>query len=222
MENSNKDPISVSIIGGSGYTGAELIRLISKHPHFELNQVVANRNAGKKIQDIFPHLRHLNIPDFINLEEMNFDNVDLIFCALPHATSQEIIVRIPEGKKIIDLSADFRLEQVEEYERWYGSKHIAHSLQEEAVYGLTEIYKEKIKNGSLIACTGCNSAASLYPVLPLLSEGIINSDNLTINIGAGVSGAGRDAKQNIIHAEVSEGIKPVSYTHLTLPTTTIV
>ena len=98
MANSIKDPILVSIIGGSGYTGAELIRLISKHPHFELNQVVANRNAGKKIQDIFPHLRHLNIPDFINLEEMNFDNVDLIFCALPHATSQEIMVRIPEGK----------------------------------------------------------------------------------------------------------------------------
>ena len=208
MENSNKDPISVSIIGGSGYTGAELIRLISKHPHFELNQVVANRNAGKKIQDIFPHLRHLNIPDFINLEEMNFENVDLIFCALPHATSQEIIVRIPEGKKIIDLSADFRLEQVEEYERWYGSKHIARSLQEKAVYGLTEIYKEKIKKGSLIACTGCNSAASLYPVLPLLNEGIINSDSLIINLGAGVSGAGRDAKQNIIHAEVSEGVKP--------------
>ena len=208
MANFIKDPISVSIIGGSGYTGAELIRLISKHPHFELNQVVANRNAGKKIQDIFPHLRHLNIQDFINLEEMNFDNVDLIFCALPHATSQEIIVRIPEGKKIIDLSADFRLDQVEEYERWYGSKHIAHSLQEKAVYGLTEIYKEKIKKGSLIACTGCNSAASLYPVLPLLNEGIINSDSLIINLGAGVSGAGRDAKQNIIHAEVSEGVKP--------------
>ena len=182
MAKSVTDPISVSIIGGSGYTGAELIRLISKHPHFELNQVVANRNAGKKIQDIFPHLRHLNIPDFINFEEMNFDNVDLIFCALPHATSQEIIVRIPEGKKIIDLSADFRLEQVEEYEKWYGSKHIAPSLQVEAVYGLTEIYKEKIKEGSLIACTGCNSAATLYPIIPLLYEGVINSNNITINL----------------------------------------
>ena len=208
MFNNNKNPVSVSIIGGSGYTGAELIRLISKHSYFQLNQVVANRNAGKKIQDIFPHLRHLKLPDFISFEQMDFDNVDLIFCALPHSTSQEIIVKIPKEKKIIDLSADFRLERVEEYERWYGSEHIAHSLQEKAVYGLTEIYKEKIKNGSLIACTGCNSAATLYPVLPLLSEGVINSDNLTINIGAGVSGAGRDAKQNIIHAEISEGVKP--------------
>ena len=208
MANSVKDPISVSIIGGSGYTGAELIRLVSKHPHFQLSQVVANRNADKKIQDIFPHLRHLNLPDFINFDQMDFDNVDLIFCALPHATSQEIIVKIPEGKKIIDLSADFRLESIEEYERWYGTKHTANSLQKKAVYGLTEIYKEKIKKGSLIACTGCNSAATLYPVLPLLHEGIINSDNLTINLGAGVSGAGRDAKQNIIHSEVSEGIKP--------------
>ena len=98
MLNNNKNPVSVSIIGGSGYTGAELIRLISKHPYFELNQVVANRNAGKKIQDIFPHLRHLKLPDFISFEQMNFDNVDLIFCALPHSTSQEIIVKIPKGK----------------------------------------------------------------------------------------------------------------------------
>ena len=208
MTNSIKNQISVSIIGGSGYTGAELMRIVSRHPHFKLAQVVANRNAGKKIQDIFPHLRHLDLPDFISFEKMIFEDVDLIFCALPHATSQEIIVKIPERIKIIDLSADFRLERVEEYERWYGQKHIAPSLQEKSVYGLTEIYKQKIKEGSLIACTGCNAAATLYPVLPLLNEGIINDDNLIINLGAGVSGAGRDAKQNIIHAEVSEGVRP--------------
>ena len=208
MTNTIKKPVSVSIIGGSGYTGAELMRLIAKHPHFRLVQVVANRNAGKKIKDIFPHLRHLNLPDFITFEKMNFNEVDLIFCALPHATSQEIIVKIPERLKIIDLSADFRLEDIEEYERWYGHKHIAPSLQEKAVYGLTEIYQKKIKEGSLIACTGCNSAATLYPILPLLNEGVLSNDNLTINLGAGVSGAGRDAKQNIIHAEVSEGVKP--------------
>ena len=208
MTDSTKNPVSVSIIGGSGYTGAELMRLIAKHPHFRLVQVVANRNAGKKVEDIFPHLRHLNLPDFITFEEMIFDGIELIFCALPHATSQEIIIKIPDGMKIIDLSADFRLESIEEYERWYGQKHIAHSLQEKAVYGLTEIYQKKIKKGSLIACTGCNSAATLYPILPLLKEGVITNDNLTINLGAGVSGAGRDAKQNIIHAEVSEGVKP--------------
>ena len=100
MLNNNKNPVSVSIIGGSGYTGAELIRLISKHPYFELSQVVANRNAGKKVKEIFPHLRHLKLPDFISFEQMNFDNVDLIFCALPHSTSQEIIAKIPIGKKI--------------------------------------------------------------------------------------------------------------------------
>lgn len=95
MTNSVKDPISVSIVGGSGYTGAELIRLISKHPNFQLIQVVANRNADKKIQDIFPHLRHLKLPDFISFDQMDFNSVDLIFCALPHATSQEIILKIP-------------------------------------------------------------------------------------------------------------------------------
>ncbi len=208
MTDSIYNPVSVSIIGGSGYTGAELIRLLSKHPYFNLFQVVANRNVGKKIHNVFPHLRHLDLPDFISFKEMNFEEVDIIFCALPHATSQEIIVKIPEEKKIIDLSADFRLERVEEYERWYGKKHIAPVLQEKAVYGLTEIYKKKIKDGSLIACTGCNSAATLYPLIPLLSERVIQENNLTINLGAGVSGAGRDAKQNIIHSEVSEGVKP--------------
>ena len=99
MSKNNKNPVLVSIIGGSGYTGAELIRLISKHSYFQLNQVVANRNAGKKIKDIFPHLRHLKLPDFISFEQMNFDNVDLIFCALPHSKSQEIIVKIPKTEK---------------------------------------------------------------------------------------------------------------------------
>ena len=122
MTNGIKNPVSVSIIGGSGYTGVELMRLIAKHPHFRLVQVVANRNAGKKIEDILPHLRHLNLPDFITFE-MNFDGVELIFCALPHATSQEIIIKIPEGMKIIDLSADFRVESIGEYERWYGQNY---------------------------------------------------------------------------------------------------
>ena len=202
------ESIPVSVIGGSGYTGAELIRLISQHPNFELLEIVANRNAGKQVAEIFPHLRHLKLPKFIDFESLNFSKLKLIFCALPHATSQDLIKKIPQGIKIIDLSADFRLEDTFEYEKWYKTKHIATKLQNDAVYGLSELYRKEIGEANLIACTGCNAAATLLPILPLLKKNIIDISHITINLGAGVSGAGRAAKESTLHAEVSEGIKP--------------
>ncbi len=208
METRDLKFIPVSIIGGSGYTGGELIRLISGHPNFELIEIVANRSAGKLVEEVFPHLRHLNLSKFINFEDMNFSNAELIFCALPHATSQEIIKKIPAGIKIIDLSADFRLSDTNSYEKWYKTEHRAKDLQQHAVYGLSEFYRKEIEKAKIIACTGCNAAASLFPLLPLFKKKIIDISHLTINLGAGVSGAGRVAKENILHSEVSEGTKP--------------
>ena len=208
MESEHLESIPVSIIGGSGYTGGELIRLISGHPNFKLMEIVANRSAGKKVEDVFPHLRHLKLSAFINFQELDFSKAKLIFCALPHATSHEIIKKIPPGIKIIDLSADFRLSDPTEYENWYKTKHIAKNLQQHAVYGLSEFYREEIEKAKIIACTGCNAAASLLPLLPLLKRKIIDISQITISLGAGVSGAGRVAKENIIHSEVSEGTKP--------------
>ncbi len=208
MEPEYLESIPVSIIGGSGYTGGELIRLISSHPNFKLMEIVANRSAGKKVEEVFPHLRHLNLTTFINFEDLDFSKVKLIFCALPHATSQEIIKKIPSGIKIIDLSADFRLSDTNAYEKWYKKEHIAKELQKHAVYGLSEFYRPEIKRAKIIACTGCNAAASLFPLLPLLKRKTIEISHVTISLGAGVSGAGRVAKDNIIHSEVSEGAKP--------------
>ena len=208
MEPEYLESIPVSLIGGSGYTGGELIRLISSHPNFKLMEIVANRSAGKKVEEVFPHLRHLNLTTFINFEDLDFSKVKLIFCALPHATSQEIIKKIPSGIKIIDLSADFRLSDTNEYEKWYKKQHIAKELQKHAVYGLSEFYRTEIEKAKVIACTGCNAAASLFPLLPLLKRKTIDISHVTISLGAGVSGAGRVAKDNIIHSEVSEGAKP--------------
>jgi N-acetyl-gamma-glutamyl-phosphate reductase len=208
MQKELKTSIPVSVIGGSGYTGAELLRLIAHHPNFELIEIVANKNAGKRVEEVFPHLRNLKLPKFIAFESLCFLKVKLIFCALPHSTSQEIIKKIPQGIKIIDLSADFRLDNVEEYKKWYKTEHIAPELQKKAVYGLSEFYREEIRESSLVACTGCNAAASLFPILPLLKKKIIDIDHISINLGAGVSGAGRSPKENILHAEVSEGVKP--------------
>ncbi len=208
MEPEYLESIPVSLIGGSGYTGGELIRLISSHPNFKLMEIVANRSAGKKVEEVFPHLRHLNLTTFINFEDLDFSKAKLIFCALPHATSQEIIKKIPSGIKIIDLSADFRLRDTNAYEKWYKTEHIAKELQKHAVYGLSEFYRTEIETAKIIACTGCNAAASLFPLLPLLKRKIIDISHVTISLGAGVSGAGRVAKDNIIHSEVSEGTKP--------------
>ncbi len=208
MLEGSKKTIPVSVIGGSGYTGAELLRLIAQHPNFELIEIVANRNVGKKVEEVFPHLRHLDFPKFISFDCLDFSKVKLVFCALPHSTSQKVIKQIPPGIKIIDLSADFRLEDISEYERWYNTKHTATAIQKRAVYGLSEFYRREITNSDIIACTGCNAAASLFPILPLLKESVIDVSHITINLGAGVSGAGRAAKESILHSEVSEGIKP--------------
>ena len=208
MEPEYLESIPVSLIGGSGYTGGELIRLLSSHPNFKLIEIVANRSVGKKVEEVFPHLRHLNLTTFISFEDLNFTKAKLIFCALPHATSQEIIKKIPSGIKIIDLSADFRLSDTNAYEKWYKKGHIAKDLQKHAVYGLSEFYRAEIEKAKIIACTGCNAAASLFPLLPLLKRKIIDISHVTISLGAGVSGAGRVAKDNIIHSEVSEGTKP--------------
>ena len=129
---------NVAILGASGYTGAELVRLISTHPSMQIVGLSGNSKAGMAMADVFPHLRHLDLPVLTTIEDMNFDGVDLVFCALPHATSQLVIKDLPKHLKIVDLSADFRLRDPADYEKWYGKPHAALEMQAEAVYGLTE------------------------------------------------------------------------------------
>ena len=152
----------ISIIGASGYTGAELIRLIAEHPSMKIKHLIANSKAGQSVDQVFPHLRHLELPDLVTISEVDFSSVDLAFCALPHKTSQEVISVLPKSLKIVDLSADFRLRDVADYEKWYGNPHSAPSEQEEAVYGLTEFYRDDIRVARLVAGTGCNAATGQY------------------------------------------------------------
>ena len=141
----------IAIIGASGYTGAELIRLVAEHPSMKIKHLIANSKAGQSIEQVFPHLRHLELPDLVTVPEVDFSSVDLAFCALPHKTSQEVISVLPKSLKIVDLSADFRLRDVNDYEKWYGNPHSAPREQAEAVYGLTEFYREDIRIGRLVA-----------------------------------------------------------------------
>jgi N-acetyl-gamma-glutamyl-phosphate reductase len=198
-------PHSIAIIGASGYTGAELLRLIATHPSFEIKALAANSKAGQSMAQVFPHLRHLDLPELVTWEEIDFSAIDLCFCALPHKTSQEVIAQLPAHLKIVDLSADFRLRDPEAYQTWYGNPHSAVELQRDAVYGLTEFYREEIRAARLVAGTGCNAATGQFMLRPLISAGVIDPDEIILYLQCGVSGAGRSLKETLLHAELSEG-----------------
>jgi N-acetyl-gamma-glutamyl-phosphate reductase len=200
--------IKIGVIGASGYTGADLIRLAACHPALEIAVLTANSHAGKQMAEVFPHLSGLTLPALIKNDEADWTNIEAVFCGLPHATSQEVILTLPRHLKVIDMSADFRLRDPQVYAAWYGGAHKALGLQAEAVYGLTEHYRDAIRNARLVACPGCYPTAVLTILLPLVSAGLIDASDLIIDAKSGVSGAGRSLKQNILFCEAGEGLSP--------------
>ncbi|MEP1355012.1 MAG: N-acetyl-gamma-glutamyl-phosphate reductase [Tateyamaria sp.] len=196
---------SIAILGASGYTGAELIRLIAGHPSIEIKALGAFSKAGQTVAQVYPHLRHLDLPAMVPFDQIDWSGIDLCFCALPHKTSQEVIRDLPKSLKIVDLSADFRLRDPEAYQKWYGNPHSAVEMQGEAVYGLTEFYRDEIAGARLVAGTGCNAATGQFALRPLIAAGVIELDEIILDLKAAVSGAGRALKENLLHAELSEG-----------------
>lgn len=198
--------VRIGVLGASGYTGSEIVRLLANHPHFGITLMTADRKAGQSIRSVFPHLITQDLPDMVAIKDANFSNVDAVFCCLPHGTTQDIIKALPKSLKIVDLSADFRLQEIAEYEEWYGQPHRAPDLQKEAVYGLTEILREEIKAARLVANPGCYPTTIQLPLVPLLKASLIETRNLIIDAKSGVSGAGRGAKEANLYTEIAEGI----------------
>jgi N-acetyl-gamma-glutamyl-phosphate reductase len=196
---------NIAILGASGYTGAELVRLIATHPQMRVAALSADRKAGMTMAEVFPFLRHLDLPILTKIEEIDFSKIDLCFCALPHGTTQAVIAALPRDLKIVDLSADFRLRDAAAYAQWYGQPHTQPELQAEAVYGLTEFYRSEIAAARLVAGTGCNAATGQFALRPLIAARVIDLDSIVIDLKAGVSGAGRSPKENLLHAELSGG-----------------
>ena len=200
----------IGILGASGYTGAELVRLLLRHPRVEIVVLTADRRAGQLMGDVFPQFAPYDLPRLMTIDEVDWAKakLDLVFCALPHATTQKVLkdllAKAPETK-VVDLSADFRLEDPASYAKWYGHDHHALELQREAVYGLSEIYRRDIRKARLVANPGCYTTCAQLPLIPLLKAKAIESDEIVVDAKSGMTGAGRSAKEEMLFSEVSEG-----------------
>jgi N-acetyl-gamma-glutamyl-phosphate reductase len=205
--------IRIGVLGASGYTGADLVRLAAAHPAIEITALTANSHAGKEMAAVFPHLAFLGLPRLTAVEDADWSGLDAVFCGLPHGTTQDIIRSIYEDHsaiKVIDMSADFRLRDPAVYRTWYGHEHRAPELQLEAVYGLTEHYREAVREARLVACPGCYPTAALLALLPLAAAGVIAADDIVIDAKSGISGAGRALRQSTLFSEAGEGLSPYS------------
>ncbi len=198
---------AIGILGASGYTGAELLRLLLAHPNVTIAALTANRNAGQPAGALLPHLIGLPLPDLCRNEDVDFGRVDFVFCALPHGTTQDVIAALPAKVRVVDLSADFRFADTRQYEACYEQAHRAPELQQEAVYGLTELARDKVRGARLVANPGCYPTAAQLPLIPLLRAGVIEADDIIIDAKSGVSGAGREMKLGNLYSEAAEGLQ---------------
>ena len=203
----------IGIIGASGYTGADAVRLLARHPGVEIMALTANTHAGKMMDEVFPHFFMLDLPRLVDWEKVDWTELDAAFCGLPHGTTQEItaaVIAANPAIKILDMSADFRLRDMSVYAQWYGHEHRAPGLQSEAVYGLTEFYRERIAVARLVACPGCYPTAALLALVPLARAKLIDANDIVIDAKSGVTGSGRGLKQNTLFSEAGEGLSPYS------------
>ncbi len=201
--------IKVGIIGSTGYAGQELFRILTNHPNVEVANVTSVSHTGKKYTDIYQNFNKMTelICEEDDTEKIA-QNCDVIFLALPHGiTSKKITKNILDKCKVIDLGADFRLRNVETYEKWYNVEHFGRELLHEAVYGLAEIYSDEIKSARLIANPGCYTTCSILTLYPLLKEGVLDTNSIVIDAKSGVSGAGRSANIGSLYCECNESIK---------------
>lgn len=200
--------IKVGIVGGTGYTGVELLRLLALHPQVSLQAITSRADAGTSVSQMFPSLRGLVDLQFVHPEEAHLDQCDLVFFATPNGIAmQQTRALLAAGVKVIDLAADFRLQDIASWEKWYGMKHACPDLVSEAVYGLPEINREKIRSARLIANPGCYPTAVQLGFIPLLESDAIESGSLIADAKSGVSGAGRKAEIPTLFAEAGDNFK---------------
>ncbi len=198
----------VAIIGASGYTGIEIMRLAALHPRVEVVAVSSEQFAGKAVAEIFPFLAgRVDLAFQALSQHTELEKADYAFVALPHQKAMDVVPGLlKKGVRVVDLSADFRFRNAAVYEQWY-KPHTAPGLLADAIYGLSEVYREKIRTAALVANPGCYPTATLVPLIPLLTSGLVSADGIVVDAKSGVSGAGRGAVLTSLFSEVNEGVK---------------
>ena len=205
--------VNIGIVGGTGYTGIELMRLLANHPQAEIKVITSRSNAGTKVSDYFPNLRGKVDLEFTEPTLDSYKNCDLVFFATPNAVAMhEVEAMLQAGIRVIDLAADFRLKDLSVWEHWYGTTHVSPSSVEKAVYGLPEMNREQIRQAQLVANPGCYVTAVTLGLLPLLHHGLIRPDSIIADCKSGVSGAGRSASVANLLCETSESVKAYAVT----------
>jgi N-acetyl-gamma-glutamyl-phosphate reductase len=208
----------IGVLGASGYTGAELVRMLLRHPRADIVLLTAERRAGQEMRTVFPQFSPFDLPQLVAIEGLDWAGLalDVAFCALPHATTQKVIkelLAVAPNTKVVDLSADFRLADIAAYTKWYGHEHHAPELQKEAVYGLSEIHRREIKKARLVANPGCYTTCAQLPLIPLIKAKAIDLDEIVVDAKSGMTGAGRAAKEAMLFSEVSEGFNAYGVGH---------
>jgi len=200
--------IKVGIVGGTGYTGVELLRILSQHPEVEIQAITSRKEAGIAVDELFPGLRGKVKLKFSDPAKTNLGKCNVVFFATPNGVAmQQTEELLDAGVRVIDLAADFRIRDVHAWEKWYGMTHASPNLLAEAVYGLPEVNRDEIKAARLVANPGCYPTAVQLGFLPLIESETINLDHLIADVKSGVSGAGRNAEIHALYAEVSDNFK---------------
>jgi len=197
--------IKIGIVGGTGYTGVELLRILAQHPQSQVEVITSRGEAGKAVADLFPNLRGHYDLRFSEPDIAALSRCDVVYFATPHGVAQAMMAELFQaGTRVIDLSADFRIKDIATWEHWYGQKHACPDLVEKAVYGLPEVNRQQIREAQLVACPGCYPTSIQLGFLPLLENDLIDTETLIANSASGISGAGRQAKVGLLLAESSD------------------
>jgi N-acetyl-gamma-glutamyl-phosphate reductase len=200
--------IKVGIVGGTGYTGIELLRILARHPQIELNVITSRKEAGSRVDQLFPSLRGAVTLAFSDPEKADLGRCDLVFFATPNTVAMgQARALLESGVRVVDLSADFRIREVAEWERWYKIRHAAPELVAEAIYGLPEMNRASIGKARLVANPGCYPTAVQLGLLPLVEKAAVDLDHLIADAKSGVSGAGKKAEDYLLFSEASDNFK---------------
>jgi len=205
-----KDSLNIAVAGATGYVGLELIKILSKHPKVKIIYLCAQKSIGKSIYSFDKTIKKNKLPKISTLKKIKWNKIDILFTALPNGEAQKIANKIPSRVKLIDLSADFRIDSKESYKKWYGSNHQSEKFIKKSVYAITEFSRHKLKKSKIISCPGCYPTSVQIPLIPLLQNNMINIKNIIIDSKSGYSGAGKNIKKKFNHKNLFNSVAAYS------------